>query len=180
MPSYWFANTTRRALLSSEKFGRKTFGVSLRVPGLSRDTPHAHVFYQQHHFDASYHVGVVLCDLATGDRNGHVAKNLNLDPENGFGEGAELASGEAPHALDKSFGGLRCDRTRRGIERSAGQEVGREGGPIAGRARPPVQTPELSRNELADRGFIIGHDVNPLTVIVWPKATGPCAARQSL
>jgi hypothetical protein len=37
-------------------------------------------FTRSHHFNAPVHIGVVLGDLATGDGNGNVAEDSNLNP----------------------------------------------------------------------------------------------------
>jgi hypothetical protein len=48
------------------------------------------------------------------------------------------------------IGGRLCiGRARGRIERSARQEVGGEGMPIAGRARPPIQAGELAGYDLS-------------------------------
>jgi hypothetical protein len=80
------------------------------------DPPRARVFHKEHHFNAPVHVGIVLRDFATGDRNGDVAKDSNLNAKNGLRERAEFGPGEALHAVNKILGALRFDRACGGIE----------------------------------------------------------------
>jgi hypothetical protein len=140
-----------------EKISREPPSVALRVPGLSCNAPRARVLDQQEHFYAAVHVGIVFSNFATSSRNGDVAEDSNLNPQDRLREGSKLGAGKALHASDEVLGALGFDWTRSGIERGAGQEVGCEGVPIASRAGSPIQTPELAPDQIADRFLILGH-----------------------
>ena len=70
-----------------EKISREPPSVALRVPGLSCNASRARVLDQQEYFNAAVHVGIVFSDFATGHRNGHVAEDSNLNPQDRLREG---------------------------------------------------------------------------------------------
>jgi hypothetical protein len=58
----------------------------LAVPGLRYDLPSVFILDQQQHLNPAVHLGVILSDFASGNRDGYVAKRTDFRAEHPFVE----------------------------------------------------------------------------------------------